>query len=159
MSALDQWEGTNGTIRYHSHTTVVKICRRKAKGYSADEQKEIHEIVLKILSNPFYTVLRAPYLVKSSVYEMEAVDVDTPIFLGVEDRIPAGFDLRRLIEELAYFWKQLWSRGHAAWDFELYLQEDGSVVILDYDKFKKTLDSTFFIHPSFPRNFQELLGL
>jgi len=159
MSYMDTWEGTNGTIRHHSETTVVKTCRRRATGYSADEQKEIHEIVLKILNNSFYTVLRAPYLVKSSVYEMERVDVETPIFLGVEDRIPAGFDLSRLIEELVCFWKALWSRGHAAWDFELYVQEDGSVVILDYDKFKKTLDSTFFIHPSFPRNFQELVGL
>jgi hypothetical protein len=147
-------EGSNGIVEDTSSRTVTKRCKRKATGYPADVQKEIHKEALGILADPFYTILKVPFLVEGPLYEMQRIDVDTPIFLG-----ESGLSFPRLTEELMSFWRSMWYlHGYAAWDFELYLQEDGSVMMIDFDKFKKNLEPGFFVHPSFPRNFKELLG-
>jgi hypothetical protein len=147
-------EGANSRIHEASSSTVIKRSKRRAHGLDAAQQKEIHRLVLNILANPFYTILRAPYLVDGPFYEMEKIDTDTPLFLAES----GGSE--RLLEELTRFWKALWALGYAAWDFELYHQPNGSVMMIDFDKFKKTgrLEPGFFVHPSFPRNFEKLLG-
>jgi hypothetical protein len=150
-------EGTNGRIKEASPSTVIKICHRKSTGgTSALEQKGIHEMAWDILTNPSYTLLRTPFLVGGPLYEMEKIDTGSPIFLG-DEVLPPGVSYPRLAEELVQFWKDMWTAGYAAWDFELYLQPDGSVMLIDYDKFKKKIEPGFFVHPSFPRNFSELL--
>ena len=150
-------EGANSRIHEASSSTVIKRCKRRAHGLDAAQQKEIHRLVLNILANPFYTILRAPYLVDGPFYEMEKIDTDTPLFLADTSVSIGG----RVIEELVKFWKTLWNAGYAAWDFELYHQPNGSVMMIDFDKFKKTgrLEPGFFVHPSFPRKFEELLGV
>ena len=150
-------EGANGVVRLSSPTTVIKTCRKKATGYSALEQRDIHRIACTILANPSYTVLKTPFLVDGPFYEMQKVDCDDPFFLANPETVPHGVDVDKVTSELVAFWKSMWAAGHAAWDFELYLQKDGSVMILDYDKYKKKVEPGFFIHPSFPRNFEELL--
>lgn len=149
-------EGANGTIKEASPFTVIKKCHRKSTGLSALEQKGIHEMAWDILTNPFYTLLRTPFLVGGPLYEMEKIDTDQPIFLG-DEVLPSGVSYPRVVEELVHFWKDMWMVGYAAWDFELYLQPNGSVMLIDYDKFKKKIEPGFFIHPSFPRNFSDLL--
>jgi len=150
-------EGSNGIVRESSATTVIKTCRKKATGYTALQQREIHRIAFSILANPSYTMLKTPFLVDGPLYEMQKVEVDEPIFLANPEIISPDVDISRLTGELVAYWKSMWAVGHAPWDFELYLQKDGTVMMLDYDKYKKKVDSNFFIHPSFPRNFEELI--
>jgi hypothetical protein len=73
-----------------------------------------------------------------------------------------GVDRASLTFELASLWKALYKKGYIALDFELYLQPDGRVIIVDFDKFKKHISGTvvedgFFIHPCFPRGFKSLV--
>ena len=155
-------EGTYGSILYIGKYTVEKIAHRRVpKGsLSLDEQKEIHAIILEETRS--YRVIRAPRLISSKRYEMERIDVDKVIFLGCHDTVLEGYDRELLIFELVSLWKALYKKGYIAWDFELYLQPDGRVIIVDFDKFKVLLsgfiiDDRFFIHPCFPRGFATLL--
>jgi hypothetical protein len=87
---------------------------------------------------------------------MEEVCTKKPLMLSDEDS-KALYDTNLVHDteaELGRFITTLW-RDHrfAAWDFELYVQPDGSVVILDFDKFKGNIEEGFFDHACFPRNF------
>ena len=53
----------------------------------------------------------------------------------------------------------MWNYGYAPWDFELYLQPDSRVMILDFDKFGKRLlsnpkDTEPCVRMPFEKNFQ-----
>jgi hypothetical protein len=90
---------------------------------------------------------------------MERIDVEKPIFLGCQGNVLEGLDRDLLVSELASLWKALYKKGYMAWDFELYLQPDGRVAMVDFDKFKKGSYVTgFFIHPCFPRGFADIVG-
>jgi len=92
------------------------------------------------------------------MYKMEHVDTSRPIFLALE---PSPTPL--LLTELTRAWLLFWRAGFAAYDFELYIQPDGTTVLLDFDSFvfrKKGDDlppPTFFHHPSFPQDFRNRL--
>lgn len=152
-------EGAYGSIVSTGEGTVKKVPHRRVPKGSLclDEQKLIHAAILEETTS--YTVLRAPRLVPSEGYEMERINVDTLIFLGCQGNVIEGFDREKLISELAGLFRVLCKRGYLAWDFELYLQPDGRVVIVDFDKFKKgPMQEGFFIHPCFPRGFKEMVG-
>ena len=155
-------EGVYGRIISTGKDTVEKIPHRRVpKGsLSLEEQKEIHAIILQETSS--YTVIRAPRLISSNRYEMERIDVKKSIFLGCQGNVLEGVDRDSLTFELASLWKALYKKGYIAWDFELYLQPDGCVMIVDFDKFKKRIsgfvfEDGFFIHPCFPRGFKSLV--
>jgi len=151
------YEGAYGRIISAGLETVRKIPHKKAsKGsLSLEEQKAIHAIIIE--ETPSYTLLRAPRLVHGDGYEMERIDVEKPIFLGCQGNVLEGIDRVLLVSELTMLWKALYKKGYNAWDFELYLQPDGRVVIVDFDKFKKEgVDDRFFIHPCFPRGFADM---
>lgn len=154
------YEGAYGRIIAAGLETVKKIPHKKAQKGSLglDEQKAIHSIIQVTTS---YTVLRAPLLIDGDGYEMERIDVEKPIFLGCQGNVLEGVDRALLVSELAMLWKALYKKGYMAWDFELYLQPDGRVAIVDFDKFKKvssaSVDDSFFIHPCFPRGFKEMV--
>lgn len=156
----EQEQGTYGRIEECSPSTVTKKAQRRVpKGsLSISEQKAIHALIGEITTS--YTIIRVPYLVSSDLYEMERVRVDKPIFLGCAGSSVLEVDVALLGRELESLWRALYKKGYAAWDFELYLQPDGRVVILDFDKFKKGLQASpeeaFFIHPSFPRGFKPM---
>jgi hypothetical protein len=153
------YEGAYGRIVSTGLDTVVKIPHRRVpKGsLSLDEQKTIHAAIIQETSS--YTVLTAPCLLHSDRYEMERIDVEKPIFLGCQGNVLEGLDRDLLVSELASLWKALYKKGYMAWDFELYLQPDGRVAMVDFDKFKKGSYVTgFFIHPCFPRGFADIVG-
>jgi hypothetical protein len=153
------YEGAYGRIVSTGLDTVVKIPHRRVpKGsLSLEEQKAIHAAIIEETSS--YTVLRAPRLVHGDRYEMERIDVEKPIFLGCQGNVLEGVDRVLLVSELASLWKALYKKGSMAWDFELYLQSDGRVAMVDFDKFKKGYSETgFFIHPCFPRGFADMVG-
>lgn len=153
------YEGAYGRIISTGLDTVVKIPHRRVpKGsLSLDEQKTIHTAIIQETSS--YTVLMAPCLLHSDRYEMERIDVEKPIFLGCQGNVLEGLDRDLLVSELASLWKALYKKGYMAWDFELYLQPDGRVAMVDFDKFKTGPYWTgFFIHPCFPRGFADIVG-
>ena len=152
------YEGAYGRIISTGLDTVVKIPHRRVpKGsLSLDEQKTIHTAIIQETSS--YTVLMAPCLLHSDRYEMERIDVEKPIFLGCQGNVLEGLDRDLLVSELASLWKALYKKGYMAWDFELYLQPDGRVAMVDFDKFKTGPYWTgFFIHPCFPRGFADII--
>jgi hypothetical protein len=153
------YEGAYGRIVPTGPDTVKKIPHRRVpKGsLSLDEQKAIHAAVIEETSS--YTVLTAPRLVYSDGYEMGRIDVEKLIFLGCQGNVLEGLNKEVLVSELARLWRALYKKGYMAWDFELYLQPDGRVAMVDFDKFKKAaeLEESFFIHPCFPRGFYSLV--
>ena len=152
-------EGMYGRIISTGEGTVKKVPHRRVpKGsLSLDEQKLIHMAILEETSS--YTLLRAPRLIQSDGYEMERINVDNLIFLGSQNSSVETFNKDILVSELAKLWSALCKRGYLAWDFELYLQPDGSIVIVDFDKFKKpgSLSDDFFINHCFPKEFNTMI--
>jgi hypothetical protein len=102
----------------------------------------------------------APRLVDADAYEMGRIDVEKLIFLGCQGNVLEGLNTALLVSELVRLWKALYKKGYIAWDFELYLQPDGRVAMVDFDKFKTVetdLDDSLFIHPCFPRGFKDMV--
>ena len=153
------YEGAYGRIVSTGPDTVKKIPHRRVpKGsLSLDEQKAIHAAVIEETLS--YTVLTAPRLFYSDGYEMGRIDVEKLIFLGCQGNVLEGLNKEVLVSELARLWRALYKKGYMAWDFELYLQPNGRVAMVDFDKFKKAaeLEESFFIHPCFPRGFYSLV--
>jgi hypothetical protein len=140
-----------------SDTTVIKTPR--ALG-TTDTEKEIHTTLLHILSNPAYILLRVPKLIPNrDEYEMEKIDIRRPIILGfLGTQYICAKTKERLCKELNYAWLALYKEGYAAWDFELYKQPDGTIMMIDFDKFRPSgsIPEGFFNHPCFPRGFSNL---
>jgi hypothetical protein len=149
--------GTNGKIIPLEGGWVQKKLKRYSQGRSIEEQRYIHQVIDSILQNgPNYKILRTPLLHEARGYIMEEVFTNKPLWLSDEDS-KALYDTNLVHDtesELRCLFTTLW-RDHrmAAWDFELYVQPDGSVVILDFDKFKINIEEGFFDHACFPRNF------
>lgn len=72
-----------------------------------------------------------------TIYEMSPSDASNPFFLGDTENCAAyaaDIALDRVAVELASLWRALWvNNGYALYDFELYKQSDGTVIILDFD--------------------------
>lgn len=133
---------------------VQKQTRKRDSGkksfLSIEEEKQIHSRVFDLLKDPFYTILLTPRLnPDSNNYEMEYIDTSVPLWLSLAPSI------ERLTLEVACLWKTLYREGWALYDFELYRQPDGRVMILDFNHTKPAShvheDRLFFLHPSFPR--------
>jgi len=158
-------EGSYGRITEVSETTVIKTKKFYSSKMSLDinTQKHIHKLLLHILSDPYYILLKVPKLVPNDAYEMEKIDTRKPIFLGtMGTQVICTKTKDRLIEELMYMWGDVYLEGYAAWDFELYKQPDGRIMMIDFDKFKPrksvTISEDFFRHPCFPSEFPRMFG-
>jgi hypothetical protein len=176
--------GANGLIIPSPNGNLVrKKMRRNAIGNPIEVQMRIHRITQQILTDQNnFTTLRAPYLQVSQAahagggsgteeYWMERIDTSQPLWLGDQDSVNCYS--QNLVEdvklELVRYWRQIWERGYAPWDFELYVQRDNSVVLLDFDKFGRRIDDDqvqmpyrvtvppqrFFTHICFPPDFAE----
>ena len=177
-------EGRNGNIVNWKEGIVRKILKRQQdSGLPIFQQKEIHKIAEDILQSmnilnlvndqsidPSYQwnkILRTPLLrndpIISGYYLMEKINMDKPLWLGDPITL-TQYDKKfilTLTNELQRFWQSMWNHGYAAWDFELYLQPDGTVVLLDFDKFGKRLltnvDSNI-VEPSIHMPFKTDIG-
>lgn len=140
--------GTSGVIiPSRDGYSVRKKRRRGARGLSEEEQRALHQTISEILiDDNNYDRLRVPLLNEpcpefpEEQYWMEKIRTDRPIFLGDPDsRTACSLNLLEDLErELPRFWRTLWNHprgGWAAWDFELYLQPNGRVHMIDFDKF------------------------
>lgn len=182
--------GANGLIIPSPNGHLVrKKMRRNAIGNPIDIQMTIHRIAQQILRDENnFTTLRAPYLQAQAAaagggshpngeeYWMERIDTSNPLWLGDQDSVNCYSQnlIDDVKQELVRFWLQMWARGYAAWDFELYVQRDNTVVILDFDKYaRRSVNSPelfrmpyrvnvpperFFTHICFPPEFAEQVG-
>lgn len=185
-------EGANGLIiPLPDGYTVRKKVRRNARGHDAMTQKRLHSLAVRTLvDNNNFDILRTPYLHEDEDrpdhYIMQRIQTNHPLWLGDPDSRRSigqmGLDidlqpdfLETLERELVRFWAMMWGHGFAPWDFELYLQRSGRVMIVDYDKWGFRVSAqgaervqppaglpaathNFFCHPCFPPEFPRRLA-
>jgi hypothetical protein len=177
-------EGANGLIiPMPDGFTVRKKMRhgsRRNRGHDLQTQKRLHSLAARTLvDNNNFDILRTPYVLEEEDnpdwYVMERIQTDRPLWLGDPDSRRSYGDpeaLETLERELVRFWATMWQQGFAPWDFELYIQRSGRVMMVDYDKwgFRRTdgnepvqmpvavTTRNFFTHPCFPPDFPRRLA-
>ena len=162
---------SHGVILRVSSTVVEKL-RFRDDCLTLYKQKAIHRLIEHILRTDTYQFLSVPELFDdphTSRYRMRRIRTNSPLYLGIETNTIAS--------EVTLLWKELWALGYAAWDFELYLQPDGTVMIIDFDRFGIKIQDqqrnlsiqeqihlpitipsgTFFNHVCFPSEFENRL--
>jgi hypothetical protein len=136
MASID--EGNNGRI-YKTVFGVQKIQKRRSSGHDIVTQRRIHGLAYTVAESLNLDCLFIPRVSSNvGIYEMEFIDTSKVIYLGdpVNSTGRMDMELRSLVhEEVKDLWLALWERGFAAWDFELFLQPDGRVALIDFDKF------------------------
>lgn len=148
----------------HRPDLVQKVARSQfyTTSFCTQTQKRIHRLCARALRRspePLY-FLWIPALEDplAPSYTMERVDTSCPLY---SDSIASE---SILVRELVIAWKAFWAAGFAAWDFELYLQSDGTVALLDFDNFRFRVEGEslppppFFEHSCFPPHFREMLS-
>jgi hypothetical protein len=178
-------EGNNGRVYETSSSTVIKVQKRNSLGHDVITQRRIHNAAQQAVSTIGLKILRVPRLENSNPtqYEMELIDTHRIIYPGDPNHgtslAPEFYEV--LCRELTDFWICMYMMGFAAWDYELFLQKDGTVVLLDFDKFGFRMTSGpvsihlpevkrgsetrgcmpdlgfFFQNPCFPHDFVERL--
>ena len=136
MASID--EGNNGRI-YRTAFGVQKIQKRRSSGHDIVTQRRIHGLAHTVAESLGLDCLFIPRVSSNAgIYEMEFIDTTRVIYLGdpVNSVGKMDIELRSLVhEEIKDLWLARWERGFAAWDFELFLQPDGRVALIDFDKF------------------------
>jgi hypothetical protein len=159
-------------------STVVEKMRFREDCLTLNKQKTIHRLIEHILSTDTYQFLSVPELLddpQTDRYRMSRIRTNRPLYLGIEAN-------NSIIYEIKLLWTELWSLGYAAWDFELYIQPDGTVMMIDFDRFGTRMygqqqqqhhiplqenihlpitipPGTFFDNVCFPVDFQTRLNL
>ena len=163
---------SHGVILRVSPNSVEKL-RFREDCLTLQKQKTIHRLIQHILGT--YQFLKVPELLDEPYtprYRMRRILTNRPLYLGLQSHLIA--------DELIQLWKELWNLGYVAWDFELYVQPDGTVMIIDFDRFGYKISlpdnqnpsleeqihlpitippGTFFKHVCFPVDFQSRLNL
>jgi hypothetical protein len=158
--------GSHGII-IPMNTKVEKKSRRST-GHSIEVQMTIHRIVQNILRQGNYNHIRVPLLsdVNPRRYKMERISTWRPVVLGEAESSMRVPNLDEVNQELVRLWIEIWENGYAAWDFDLFLQADGKIVLLDFDRFGLRMSNqppymplqipvgSFFNHSCFPTDFK-----
>ncbi len=156
-------------------TMNVNKMSNSNRGQDIVTQKRIHSLAEKIVKqSDIFKYLDIPSLSfehYTESYEMEQIELNEPIILS---EIFKEEWAEPLMNEITYFWSLLWSEGIALYDFKLYRQRTGKVMLFDFEHFgfrqqighRETITfpyetnsplKYFFHHPCFPPNFQERL--
>lgn len=174
-------DGMNGRVYVAENGHIIKVQKRNSLGHDIMTQKRIHLLAERLINDLDLRILRVPHVYFNSTnsYEMDYIYTKNIIYLGDPNH---GYTLHeslheKLSQELAILWIELFKAGFAAWDFELYLQLDGTVMLVDFDKFGFHMTSGpvsilmpssrrhsslphlhyFFQNPCFPHDFVERL--
>lgn len=114
---LDTWQSTKVT----KHTKKVNI----------EKEYNIHKIAYDICCKNKFNILKVPMVYNLSsnkkMYNMERIN-DSCMVTNL-------LSVKGLENEVSQFVSNLQHNGIKAFDFELYLQDDGSVFLIDFDKF------------------------
>jgi hypothetical protein len=148
-------------------------------------QKRIHDLTFRTIQELGLKILETPEIDHSYTTDYKFRPFATNHRVNLSDRNSGDYiqdSFAEAIEdELVTLWIALWEKGFAAWDFELFLQRNGKVMLAYYNRFgfrmtsgprsielPKTFedpetgicvpDLRFFFHNKcFPRNFVSLL--
>jgi hypothetical protein len=134
IDTMQYAEGSSARI-YHRGEWVHKRGRSSNIYMPIDEQYRLHYSIYTILTQitatgyKKYRVLCTPYpiYVSEREYAMERIDDSHPI---QRDELSD-----ELVHELKELYRDLMMRGIFPHDYELYLQDNGEVALIDYDKF------------------------
>ena len=132
--------GRSNLILPYSDTAIEKKrARHGTPCHDTLTQIRIHRAAQDVIAHGNFDHLRVPMLYDDhEYYVMERVDTRNPIWLGDFDCCDL-FSVNLIMDvkaDLQRFWNTLWDQyGFAAWDFQLFLQDDQSVVLLGFDKF------------------------
>jgi hypothetical protein len=179
MTHID--EGNNGRI-YETPYGIKKIQKRRSAGHDILTQKRIHRITEVTVYELKLQKLFVPSLnlENGDEYEMQRISTQKIIYPGAPNHgeLLRSDEFEQLVTELSMLWIALWNRGFAAWDYELFLQPDGRIALIDFDKFGFHMTSGpvstilplkrpgytesyslryFFQNPCFPHDFVERL--
>jgi hypothetical protein len=125
-------EGSSGKVFAYGQAEVVKVAKRGVRGnLGIREQYKMHHYVHSVLTHGEYKILYTPRPLGclGNSYKMERIDDRAMIVGAAVATMPA------LVEELARLYEELGQRNITPNDFELYLQADGRVALIDFDKF------------------------
>ncbi len=120
--------GASGVVFVNKQQPGIIV--KKTKKSCIDQEYEIHKSCYNICTNNNYTILRIPKVHEkhgNKMYAMEKID-DREMVTN-----PDGI----LKEELGNYLEHLVKNGIIAFDYELYLQSDGTVYMIDFDRFVK----------------------
>jgi hypothetical protein len=135
---------------FPSHFGVVKVANRKTKNQRNQQtiltplqERAVHALVQDILAHPFYTHIKTPILsLNTSIYEMERID--TSVFRTLaetEDHIQ---------DQVSTLAGEVELKGVVLMDYELFVQPDDSVMILDYNRCILLGDLPSIVNPAAP---------
>lgn len=165
---------SNIILPFLTNQLIKERARHGTPCHDTITQKRIHGLAQRIIYEGNYDHLRVPALSEEATphtYAMEMIDTSHPIWLGNEESLEEEsvnliMDLK---SDLERFWRAMWAEGFAPWDFQLYLQGDGAVMMIGFDKFGFRHDQgngapvelpvpvhldEFFAGDCFPRDFR-----
>jgi hypothetical protein len=121
-------EGTCGKIIKESETIVRKVLKRGYKGMSIAEQYKIQKLSSEIISEQQYKHIFVPEVFDCNLksYSMQKIDTSKPTY-----EYPFNTEQKT---ELLDFLDILEEKGYVGNDIECYLQANGKIGIIDFDK-------------------------
>jgi hypothetical protein len=121
-------EGACANIIDESPNIVRKVLKRKYKGKSAKDQFTLQELACCVVEEAKLKNILVPrvYSFNKNSYTMDRIDTSTPIY-EVEVSVEAK-------KELHIFCEEFEKKGYFANDIECYLQPNGQIAIIDFDK-------------------------
>ncbi len=118
--------GSSGIVLFDKSSPDIVV--KKTKKPNINDEIMFHQTCFDICAQNKFHILRIPQIhtkINNKSYGMEKID----------DREMITNPCKSLSEELQTLFHQLENRKIKAFDYELYLQRDGTVFMIDFDKF------------------------
>ena len=123
-------EGACANIIDESQNVVRKVLKRKYKGKSSAEQFSLQQLAYSIVREYDMKHIQIPkvYTFDHRSYTMDRIDTSKPIYECKSEVT------EYTLNELHTFCDIFESKGYFANDIECYLQPNGKIAIIDFDK-------------------------
>ncbi len=155
-------EGACGILKDEGNNIVRKVIKSKHRGTNAPTQYMLQEKAYNICMNNDFKIIFVPevYEFDKKSYTMDRIDDSYPYNSEESSQNP------EYVKELRIFMNEFIKIGYFPADFECYKQKDGTVAIVDFDKFvaikengelwyfgKKMTTERMLLGENFPTNF------
>jgi hypothetical protein len=151
--------------------SIQKILKNNDNCHDILTQKRIHHLLSTVIDELGCKYFKVPKLIQytDSEYCTEIINTHNSIYIGM---LSNSSKYKEYLNELCNIWRSMWYQGFALYDFELYIQPNGLIYIMDFSKtgFRMTTGPTlfafpfefqtqeyFFEHPCFPNSFLRTL--